>query len=268
MWISSQFHYCGRSVVTTQNPVIRWHCHADRLPLFWPTRSSARFRCGIKSRPSSNGVSPTLHLFQPSTSPGISDTVMVKGEKVTAMYSHSLTIKSSVNHFPFPCLFDSIWHCSSKKHNKIPSKKTHRGWAFFLTLAATSCNLHETEIERELTISWVKKICQGYRKQRPVGDYTALIGIITPPPITIGFRGIVFDRFLCLFIYLFLCFIVSKVTRNFQGSCGVTMGRPDYTFSQRSHDATMRNTGVGFVVLSHHSLFLFVSMTIKGARFM
>jgi len=37
--------------------------------------------------------------------------------------------------------------------------------------------------------------------------------------------------------------------------CGVITGRgrPDYIFGQC--DAAMRNTGTGFVVLSHHSLF-------------
>jgi len=59
---------------------------------------------------------------------------------------------------------------------------------------------------------------------------------ITPPPV--GGRGIVIERFLSffrLFFYLFLCFFVSNITRkrldrfawNFQGRCGVTMGRPD-----------------------------------------
>ena len=35
------------------------------------------------------------------------------------------------------------------------------------------------------------------------------------------------------------------------------MGRPGYTFlviSEKPRDAAMRNTGTGFVVLSHHSL--------------
>ena len=60
-------------------------------------------------------------------------------------------------------------------------------------------------------------------------------------PRYIGGRGIVFDRFLCLFISLFCLFLRnSKITRkrldrfarNFQGSCGVTMGRPDSILGQ------------------------------------
>jgi len=60
----------------------------------------------------------------------------------------------------------------------------------------------------------------------------------------IGGRGIVFDRFLCLY----LCFFVSKITRkrmdrfawNFQGRCGVTMGRHDYIFGQFRETARCR----------------------------
>jgi len=45
-------------------------------------------------------------------------------------------------------------------------------------------------------------------------------------------------RLISLFVSLFLCFFVSKIARkwldrfawNFQGRCGVTMGRPDYIF--------------------------------------
>jgi len=37
------------------------------------------------------------------------------------------------------------------------------------------------------------------------------------------------------------------------------MGRPDYILvnSEKPRDAAMRNTGTGFVVLSHQSLFSF-----------
>ena len=47
-------------------------------------------------------------------------------------------------------------------------------------------------------------------------------------------------RSISLFVYIFLCFFVIKITRkrldrfasNFQGRCGVTMARPDYIFGQ------------------------------------
>ena len=69
--------------------------------------------------------------------------------------------------------------------------------------------------------------------------------IFTPSPIHRG-RGknrsisIDFFSFLSLFVCLYLCFFVSKITRkpldrfawNFQGRCGVTMGRPGYIFGQ------------------------------------
>jgi len=38
-----------------------------------------------------------------------------------------LTGKSTVNHFPFPCLFDSRWHCASKKYPIKPKKTTQVG---------------------------------------------------------------------------------------------------------------------------------------------
>jgi len=61
-----------------------------------------------------------------------------------------------------------------------------------------------------------------------------------PAPGRYRERGIVFARFLSLFVYLFICFFVNKVTRkrldrfawNFQGKCGVTMGRPDSILGQ------------------------------------
>jgi len=72
-----------------------------------------------------------------------------------------------------------------------------------------------------------------------------------------------------IFPCLYLCFFVSKITRkrldrfarNFQGRCGVTTGVRDdlITFlvnSEKPRDAATRNTGPGFVVLSHHSLLI------------
>ena len=93
--------------------------------------------------------------------------------------------------------------------------------------------------------------------------------------------------FFCLFIYLFiylfiqffLCFFVSKLTRkrmdrfawNFQGRCGVTMGRTDYIFGQfwetaRSRDTVMRNTGRGllcFRTTACYFIFIFTFVLFK-----
>jgi len=73
-------------------------------------------------------------------------------------------------------------------------------------------------------------------------------------------------------IDLFLCFFVSKITRNrldwfawnFQGRCGVipTVLITFLVNSEKPHDAAMRNTGTGFVVLSHHSLLYFIVIVI------
>jgi len=56
---------------------------------------------------------------------------------------------------------------------------------------------------------------------------------INPPPI--GGQGVVFDRFLCLFVYFFVCYFLCQedyektagLICNFQGRCEVTTGRPD-----------------------------------------
>ena len=63
-----------------------------------------------------------------------------------------------------------------------------------------------------------------------------------PAPGRYRERGIVFARFLCFFVSLYLCIFVSLSARlrengyrfawNFQGRCGVTMGRPDSILGQ------------------------------------
>jgi len=80
------------------------------------------------------------------------------------------------------------------------------------------------------------------------------------PPIHRG-RGIVFDRFLSLYVYFFLSFFlsfffsffVSNITRkrldrfawHFQGMCGVTVGRPDSIFGQFGETARCRDAQHG-----------------------
>ena len=139
--------------------------------------------------------------------------------------------------------------------------------------------------------------------------------------------GVLFsiDLFVSLFVYIFLCFFVSKITRkrldrfawNFQQRCGVTVGWPDSILgqiretarccdtnffyiicqhyeqtagpmcmkllgkvwtvewpwddviqflvsSEKPRDAAMRNMGMGFVVLLHHSLLFSVVVCLTG----
>ena len=65
----------------------------------------------------------------------------------------------------------------------------------------------------------------------------------------------------CIFLSFFLCFFVSNITRkrldrfawNFQGSCGVTMGRPDYIWGQFEQ---MGRRVKGHFVISEHSYLL------------
>jgi len=87
-----------------------------------------------------------------------------------------------------------------------------------------------------------------------------------PAPIHRG-RDTVFDRFLCLFVCLFISFFVSLSAILRENGWtdlheiikeSVELPRSDLiTFlvnSEKPHDAAMRNTGAGFVVLSHHGL--------------
>jgi len=84
-----------------------------------------------------------------------------------------------------------------------------------------------------------------------------LSSLVTPPPIHWG-RCIVFDRFLCLFVYIFLSFFffsffVSKITRkrlgrfawNFQRRCEVTVGRSGCIFRQFRETARYRDAQHG-----------------------
>ena len=80
---------------------------------------------------------------------------------------------------------------------------------------------------------------------------TGKYGLITPSPIDRG-TGYCF-RSISLYLCIFVCFFVSKITRkrldrfawNFQGRCGVTMGWPDYIFGQFRETARCRNAQHG-----------------------
>ena len=79
------------------------------------------------------------------------------------------------------------------------------------------------------------------------------------PVVQLSGDGVLFsiDSFVCLYLCLFLsffvCFFVSKITRkqldrfawNFQGRCGVTMGRPDYIYGQFRETARCRDAQHG-----------------------
>jgi len=85
-----------------------------------------------------------------------------------------------------------------------------------------------------------------------------------PRPQYIGGRGIVFSRFLCIFLFfflcLYLCFFVSKITRkrldrfawNFQGRCGVTVGRPDSILGQIGETARCRDADFFYIICQHY----------------
>jgi len=71
-------------------------------------------------------------------------------------------------------------------------------------------------------------------------------------------------RSISLFISFFLCFLVcffdSKITKkrldqfawNFQGRCGVTMGRPDYTLGQLRETARCRDANFFVSICQHY----------------
>jgi len=62
------------------------------------------------------------------------------------------------------------------------------------------------------------------------------------------------------FVCLYLCFFVSKITRkwlyrfaqNFQGRCGVTMGRPDSTLGQIGETARCCDANFFYIICQHY----------------
>jgi len=86
--------------------------------------------------------------------------------------------------------------------------------------------------------------------------YTSLF--ITPSPIHRG-TGYCF-RSISLYLCLFVCFFVSKITRkwldrfawNFQGRCGVTMGRPDSILGQIGETARCRDANFFYIICQHY----------------
>ena len=80
----------------------------------------------------------------------------------------------------------------------------------------------------------------------------------------VGGRGIVFDRFLCIFISLLARLRENGWTDLYETFMeGVTF----LANSEKPRDAAMRNTGTGFVVLSHHSLFYLTSVQLSSCSF-
>ena len=82
-----------------------------------------------------------------------------------------------------------------------------------------------------------------------------------PPPIVSGGRGIVFDRFLCFFVYLFICLFVCQqdyektagpICMKFSGRCGVTMGRPDSILGQFRETARCRDANFYVSICKHY----------------
>jgi len=106
--------------------------------------------------------------------------------------------------------------------------------------------------------------------------------IIYPVPDRSG-DGYCFRSNLCIF----LCFFVSKITRkrlnrfawNFQGRCGVTIGRPDYIFGQFWETARCRDAQHGdgvccafapqlvIIFLLFSTTYRWIKLYIKRGRF-
>ena len=83
--------------------------------------------------------------------------------------------------------------------------------------------------------------------------------VVTPSPDTSG-DGVLFsiDFFVCLLISFFVSF--NKITRkrldrfawNFQGRCGVTMGRPDSILGQIGETARCRDANFFYIICQHY----------------
>ena len=99
--------------------------------------------------------------------------------------------------------------------------------------------------------------------RRYCNEACLLVGLfVTPSPIHRGtgycFRSI--SLYLCLYVYIFLCFFVSKITgkrldrfaRYFQGRCGVTMGRPDPILGQIGETARCCDANFFYIICQHY----------------
>jgi len=117
----------------------------------------------------------------------------------------------------------------------------------------------------------------------PKSNFFSLFYLLLPRPRYIGGRGIVsidffvslylsfflfffLSFFLSLFISLFLCY--QDYERTAEPICMKFSGKVEWPWddlitilvnSEKPRDAAMRNTGTGFVVLSHHSLFVILT---------
>jgi len=76
--------------------------------------------------------------------------------------------------------------------------------------------------------SSIDVIISGFGGHIDISDCRSLLYLLTD----IITPGIVFVRFLCFFVINITRKRLDRFARNFQGRCGVTMGRPDYILGQ------------------------------------
>ena len=132
--------------------------------------------------------------------------------------------------------------CSDRGDNCRTKQTTRRLWAPQFPLSHNRRNTSSggllvvagAHIDDDVDSRWGQQAFLS-KYLRAMLHSTKLL-LLLPRPLYIGGRGIVFDRFLSLFLWFF----VSKITRkrldrcawSFQRRCGVTMGRPGYIFGQ------------------------------------
>ena len=151
----------------------------------------------------------------------------------------------------------SKWKPSSKMPIRVRG-----GW--FKVWCSTVWRCRPLANDREIIDGYDHVAMRGSRGDIPSLAYSSYSSIVvTSSPIHRG-TGYCFwsiSLFVCLFVCiflrffvsLFLCFFVSKITRkrldrfawNFQGRCGVTMGRPDYIVGQFRETARCATRGRG-----------------------
>jgi len=105
-------------------------------------------------------------------------------------------------------------------------------------LLCLQCATESTGLQMNYLAVKVRKVCSSEMSVHVISVLLSKYYYPVPDRTGYCFRWICL--FVCIFICFFLCFFVSKITRkrldrfawNFQGMCGVTMGRPGYIFDQ------------------------------------
>ena len=166
-------------------------------------------------------------------------------------------------HYPNKNVFSDRWNQLYDKSASVSTWMATRTspvwcWRNILLSACTTLQTQQTNSARK--VADCSAICIILVAGSAKAYHTCLFCLssvvsLTYYPIPIGGRGIVFDRFLCLY----LCFLLVRLQENGWTNLHETFREGAewpwddliqfWVNSEKPHDAVMRNTGMGFVVL-------------------